>query len=50
MTCESLMALSETQRPEVAGEVDVDKDLAYVLVDCKPTPKESVWQKIKARF
>lgn len=65
MTCEEFASLSETERPEVAywldgynhgvrqetaGVVDFQRDTATVLVACKPTPKESVWSKIKQAF
>ena len=65
MTCEEFASLSETERPEVAywldgynhgvrqdavGVVDFQRDTAAILIACKPTPKESVWNKIKQAF
>jgi hypothetical protein len=34
----------------VAGEVDLERDVNVVLVECKQAPKESLWQKIKSKF
>ena len=65
MTCEEFANLSETQRPEVAyfldgynhgvkqeavGVVDFKRDVDTIVIACKPTPKESVWSKIKQHF
>ena len=65
MTCQEFMDLSETERPEVAYwldgynhgvqqqvavQVDLQRDVAVVVVECKPVPKESVWTKIKQHF
>jgi hypothetical protein len=33
-----------------AGEVDLERDTAVFVELCKPAPKESLWQKIKAKF
>jgi hypothetical protein len=33
-----------------AGEVDLERDVAVLVEDCKPTPKESLWSKIKKHF
>jgi hypothetical protein len=29
------------------GEVDLERDVAVVYVDCKQAPKESFWSKVK---
>jgi hypothetical protein len=65
MTCEEFANLSDTQRAEVAyfadgynhgvkdedvGVVDFKRDVNTIVVACKPTPKESVWTKIKQAF
>jgi hypothetical protein len=65
MTCEEFANLSQTQRPEVAyfvdgynhgvkeedvGVVDFKRDVNTIVVACQPTPKESVWTKIKQAF
>lgn len=65
MTCEEFANLSESERPEVAyfldgynhgvkqedtGVVDLQRDVNTIVVACKPTPKESVWSKIKQAF
>jgi hypothetical protein len=34
----------------VAGEVDLEQDVAVVYEECKQAPKESVWAKIKQHF
>jgi len=34
----------------VAGEVDLDRDTAVIYELCKPTPKESLWAKLKKKF
>ena len=33
-----------------ADEVDLETDTAVLLVDCKPTPKASLWEKLKKHF
>ena len=33
-----------------AGELDLETDTAVLLEECKPTPKASVWEKIKKKF
>jgi len=33
-----------------AGEVDLDRDVAVLVEECKPTPKESLWARIKKHF
>ena len=35
---------------DAAGEVDLERDVAVLVQDCKPTPKESLWSKIKKHF
>ena len=35
---------------QVAGEIDLEHDYAAFVQVCKQAPKESLWQKIKARF
>jgi hypothetical protein len=65
MTCEEYANLSQTEQAEVAyfadgyrrgvaqsdiGAVDLQRDTATIVVACKPTPKESVWSKIKQAF
>ena len=65
MTCQEFMDLSETERPEVAYwldgynhgvqqqvavQVDLQRDVAVIVVECKPVPKESLWTKIKQHF
>ena len=35
---------------DVAGEVDLEQDYASFVQVCKQAPKESLWEKIKARF
>jgi len=65
MTCEEYVALDKESQPEVAyflagyhkntevaavDEVDLETDTAVVLVDCKPTPKASLWEKLKKHF
>jgi hypothetical protein len=32
------------------GEVDMETDVAVLVQECKPTPKESLWAKIKKHF
>lgn len=34
----------------IAGEIDLERDTAVFVELCKPAPKESLWQKIKAKF
>jgi hypothetical protein len=34
----------------VAGEVDLERDVAVLVDECKPTPKESLWARIKKHF
>jgi acid stress chaperone HdeA len=34
----------------VAGEVDLERDVAVIYEECKQAPKESVWAKIKQHF
>lgn len=34
----------------VAGEIDLERDTAVFVELCKPTPKESLWAKIKSKF
>jgi acid stress chaperone HdeA len=34
----------------VAGEVDLERDVAVIYEECKQAPKESVWAKIKKHF
>ena len=33
-----------------AGEVEMETDVAVLVQECKPTPKESLWAKIKKHF
>ena len=33
-----------------AGEVDLETDVAVLVQECRPTPKESLWAKIKNHF
>jgi len=35
---------------QVAGEIDLEHDYAAFVQVCKQAPKESLWEKIKARF
>jgi hypothetical protein len=65
MTCEEFMALGSSVQPEVAywldgynrkadvsasGEVDLERDTAVLVQECKPTPKESLWKRIKGKL
>lgn len=34
----------------VAGEIDLEHDVAIFVEECKPTPKESLWAKLKKHF
>jgi hypothetical protein len=33
-----------------AGEVDLETDTAVLIEECKPAPKESLWDRIKKKF
>jgi hypothetical protein len=33
-----------------SGEEDFDRPIAAIIIACKATPKESLWQKIKSHF
>jgi len=35
---------------EAAGEVDLERDVAVLVESCKPTPKASLWQRVKEKF
>jgi hypothetical protein len=35
---------------DVAGEVDVQRDVAVLVQECKPTPKASLWDRMKAKL
>jgi len=37
-------------KDQVAGEIDLEQDYAAFVQVCKQAPKESLWDKIKARF
>jgi hypothetical protein len=65
MTCQEFMALGSSEQPEVAywldgygrkagdqamGEVDLDRDMAVLVQECKPTPKASLWSRIKSKL
>lgn len=65
MTCEEYANLTESEQAEVAyfadgyrrgvaqndvAAVDLQRDTETIVVACKPTPKESVWSKIKNAF
>ena len=65
MSCQEFIDLSQTERPEVAywldgynhgvqrdtvGEVDLQRDVAVIAVECTPAPKESLWAKVKQHF
>ena len=65
MTCEQFLALGSSEQPEVAywldgfsrkenvaaaGEVDLERDMAVLVQECKPAPKESLWKRIKAKL
>ena len=47
-----LAGYNRASKTEVAaeGEVDLERDTAVLVEDCKPTPKESLWAKIKKHF
>jgi hypothetical protein len=64
MTCEEFLSLSSDVQPEVAywldgynrkgdeaaGEVDLERDMAVLVEVCKPTPKASLWERIKTKL
>jgi len=65
MTCEEFLALGSSVQPEVAywldgynrkenvvdaGQVDLERDMAVLVQECKPAPKESLWKRIKAKL
>jgi hypothetical protein len=33
-----------------AGEIDLERDVAVLVEECKPAPKESLWARIKKHF
>jgi hypothetical protein len=35
---------------DAAGEVDLERDTAVLIEACKPTPKASLWERIKEKF
>ena len=37
-------------KEDVSGEVDLEKDTAVVVQECKQAPKESFWAKVKKHF
>ena len=37
-------------KEDVSGEVDLEKDVAVVVQECKAAPKESFWAKVKKHF
>jgi hypothetical protein len=37
-------------KEDVSGEVDLEKDVAVVVQECKQAPKESFWAKVKKHF
>ena len=37
-------------KEDVSGEVDLEKDVAVVVQECKQAPKESFWSKVKKHF
>ena len=39
-----------TVKEGAAAEVDLERDIGVVVVDCKQAPKESLWEKIKKTF
>jgi HdeA/HdeB family len=47
-----LAGYNRAKKAEVAaaGEVDMETDVALLVQECKPTPKESLWAKIKKHF
>lgn len=65
MTCEEFVAVDDSVKPEAvfwaagynagvrkdaAVEVDLERDIGVVVVDCKAAPKESFWAKVKSAF
>jgi acid stress chaperone HdeA len=65
MTCEEFAAVDDTVKPEavywaegynagvkqdVAGQVDLERDIGVVVVECKQAPKERFWTKVKKFF
>ena len=65
MTCDEFVAMDDTVKPEAvfwsegynAGvkkedvtQVDLERDINVVVVDCKQAPKESFWTKVKNFF
>ena len=65
MTCADFLALGSDVQPEVAywldgynrkgtvdasGEVDLERDMAVLVEVCKPTPKASLWERIKTKL
>lgn len=65
MTCDEFVALDDSVKPEAvywsagynAGikkdavvDVDLERDIGVVVVDCKAAPKESFWTKVKTFF
>jgi hypothetical protein len=37
-------------KENVSGEVDLEKDVAVVVQECKQAPKESFWARVKKHF
>lgn len=35
---------------DAVGEVDLERDVAVLVQECKPAPKESLWARIKKHF
>jgi hypothetical protein len=35
---------------DAAGEIDLEQDVAVLVQECKPAPKESLWARIKKHF
>ena len=65
MTCDEFVDLDDTVKPEAVywaagynagvkeqavGEVDLERDVGVVVIDCKQAPKESFWTKVKKHF
>jgi hypothetical protein len=65
MTCDEFVAVDDTVKPEAvywaagynAGvkqdavdQVDLERDIGVVVVECKQAPKESFWTKVKNVF
>lgn len=65
MTCDEFVAVDDTVKPEavywaagynagvkqdVVGQVDLERDINVVVVDCKQAPKEPFWTKVKNFF